>query len=149
MPKQEIQKTKIQIACERYGIDPRSLGDTHNYRFPLAAILAGATSAQLPLKIQNTCLLVSLTGQPNTGLAADYAGLELEFTVDGRDFASDGVAAQKVPFAMLFGRLSHPEWEWEVPPLIQASKSITARVLNNTAGTLTPSVVCKVVEIRK
>ncbi len=145
----QVVKSKVQIAAERYGLDPSQLGVSHRYRFTsFVAIAAGNSQQATPVRIENDCLLVGLGGQPLDGTAASYAGMDLFFTYAGRDFCSDGQTAAGVPFGVLFGNQSHPVHEWEVPVFLRKGDTIIAKVQNNTAGPVTPAVIAYVVEIR-
>lgn len=141
-------KSKIEIAAERYGIDPRRFGDTHVYKFAFDSIAA----AEQQVKNDRTygpCLLLSIGGQSKDGLAASYAGLELQFEYGGKYFFSDGKTIEWIPFGILFGRVDpHSGFEWEIPPFFEKQIDLTARVRNTTAGALIPTVVVKTVEIR-
>lgn len=148
-------KTPLEIASEVYGYAPQRYGDTSILKFPFAATVgAGATSEVVSVTTITDRLLLGLAVQPDDGLAASYAGLELEFQYGDRFFASDGKVSQFVPFNLLSGRgpgafqPGGPWYFWEVPIFLPANTVLASRVRNLTAGALFPAVVVKTVELR-
>ncbi len=149
-------KTPLDVAAEIYGLDPRRYGDTSILKFPFVApgVAAGATSDVLTVTTITDRLLLALAAQPSDGAAASYAGLELEFQYGDRFFATDGKVSQFVPLSLLSGRgpgpsqAGGPWYSWEVPILLPANTVLAARIRNNTAGPLVPSVALKTVELR-
>lgn len=141
-------KTKIELAAERWGIDPKRFGDQHTYVFAPGAIPNNETRAVTD-KSLGPCLLLALGGQTTAATAASYAGLELQFEYAGKFNFSDGRTIQWVPFGILFGGVEpNTLWEWDLPPFYEKQIDLTARIRNVSGGSLTPTVVCKTVEIR-
>ena len=140
-------KSKLEIAMERYAIRHERLGVPHLYRFPLAAVTAGATSAPAVVPIRRRCILLSLLGQPSDGAVASYAGLDLFLQIGSQDFCNDGQTKAAASFGELFGRAVHNRYDFEVPLLLERGASMIAAVINNTAGALTPSLHASVVEL--
>jgi len=147
-------KTPLEIAAEIYGIDPRRFGEPKILRWGLAEV--GATSIGQPVSIQapQDLLICALSGQPNDGAAASFAGLELDFRYGDIDLVTDGKTAQRIPFSMLAGRgpgpsqAGGPWYAFKIPILIQAGTPLTTSVRNRTAGALTPSVAIDTVLLR-
>lgn len=138
-----------KLIWEKLGVDPSNLGAVRPYKFNQSglSLLAGQESVPQSIRFRKDGVLFALSGCPDTGAVADYAGLSFRLQFQGQEeFITNGDVGAYAPMLAFFSPTT-PLYPFPRPRLLREGTDMTVYFRNGTLASLVPSLVVHTIEL--